>query len=474
MPLQLEHILFDAVQEGRTELVPSEGEIPAEISGTYYLNGPANFRRGDFTCQHWLDGDGLIRALRLRDGKAEHVMRYVRTKKYADEETAGEALYRGFGTAFEEDKLRRRMCLETPANVNVDLFSNRLLAFGEQALPLEMSSDSLETIGEYDFEGKLVEITPFSAHPKIANDRLCNFGLKYLMSETRLCYWEFDSNFECIHEREVDLGSAYSAHDFTVSENYASFYFSPYFLDIAAFIRGGQSIHDSLEWRPEDKNVLLVLPRSGEGKEVRIPFDSEGYCLHLIQSFEEGDTLTIDLLETEEPLYPQYLPLPSLFASVKPCGLVRIRIDTRSWEVLSVDKAQQNVHLDFPALFEPETGMSRDLVWVLGMPTQPIGESKYYDRILLFDWARGEVTDTYEAPEDCFISGEPCLVALEGTKVGGFLICPLWNAGRNESSYLVLNAFDLAAGPIVDLPLPTPSPLGFHSSFVPFSKINDC
>ncbi len=455
-------------------LVPSAGKIPTEIAGTYYLNGPANFRRGDFTYQHWLDGDGLVRALQLRDGKAEHVMRYVRTKKYADEEEAGKAIYRGFGTAFEGDKLRRRMCLETPANVNVDLFSNRLLAFGEQALPVEISPGTLETIGEFNFEGKLMEITPFSAHPKIANDRLCNFGLKYLMSATRLCYWEFDSNFECVSEQEVDPGFPYSVHDFTVSENYASFYLSPYFLDIAAFIRGGKSIHDSLEWRPEDKNVLLVLSRTGEKKEVRIPFDSHGYCLHLIQSFEEGDTLTIDLLETAEPLYPQYLPLPSLFDSVKPCALVRIRIDTSSWKVLNVVKAQQDVHLDFPAVLEPETGLSRDLVWVLGMPTELIGDSKYYDRILLYNWANGEVADTYQAPEGSFISGEPCLVAKEGSDAAGYLICPLWNAARNESSYLVLDAFDLAAGPVAVLPLPTPSPLGFHSSFVPFSKINDC
>ena len=85
MPLQLQNILFDSVEEGETVLVPSAGKIPTEIAGTYYLNGPANFRRGDFTYQHWLDGDGLVRALQLRDGKAEHVMRYVRTKKYADE-----------------------------------------------------------------------------------------------------------------------------------------------------------------------------------------------------------------------------------------------------------------------------------------------------------------------------------------------------------------------------------------------------
>jgi all-trans-8'-apo-beta-carotenal 15,15'-oxygenase len=471
MSLRLDQILFGAVQEGRTEISPSQGEIPQAISGTYYLNGPGNFRKGDFTYQHWLDGDGLIRALHLRNGKAEHVMRYVRSKKFVDEETEGKPLYRAFGTAFGDDKLRRRMSLETPANVNVCPFANRLLAFGEQALPWELSEDSLETIGEYNFDGKLLEITPFSAHPKIdeSNDRLCNFGLKYLLSVTRLCYWEFDADFKCVVEREVDPGLPYSVHDFTLSENYASFYLSPYFLNIGSFIRGGKSIHDSLEWRPEEGNVLLIVPRNSEGEVVRLPLSSQGYCLHLIQSFEDEGTLTIDLLETSEPLYPQYLPLPSLFESVKSCAFVRITIDTASWKLLDTFKEQQEVHLDFPALL-PESGTTQDLVWALGMPIKPLGDSKYYDRILCFDWTCGEITDTYHAPEDCFLSGEPSMVAVEGDESAGHLICPMWNSARNESSYLIIDAFDLAAGPIAVLPLPSPSPLGFHSSFVPFSQ----
>ena len=469
MALKLDHILFDTAQEGRAELSPSHGEIPKGLSGTYYLNGPANFKRGDFTYQHWLDGDGLIRALHFHDGKAEHVTRFVHTKKYQDEEEQGRAVYRAFGTAFEGDQLRRLMCLETPANVNVDVFSNRLLAFGEQALPLELEAGSLDTVGEFNFDGKLLEITPFSAHPKIdaAKGRLCNFGLKYLMSATRLCYWEFDSAFNCVHEQEVDPGLPYSVHDFTLSENHASFYLSPYVLNIGEFIRSGKSIHDVLEWHPEEKNVLLVLSRKAEEEPVRLTLKTQGYCLHLIQSFEEGDILTVDLLETAEPLYPQYLPLPSLFDTVKPCAFVRLTIDTTSWTVLDVNKIQQNVHLDFPALLHPDSGLPRHLVWALGMPVDPLGESKYYDRILLFDWTCNQVTDTYLAPAGCYVSGEPCLVAEEGVEDAGYLLCPMWNGIQNESSYIVLDAFDLKAGPAVTLPLSTPSPLGFHSSFIP-------
>ena len=42
-----------------------DGEIPAFVRGTYYANGPARFRRADVHYRHWLDGDGMVCALRF-------------------------------------------------------------------------------------------------------------------------------------------------------------------------------------------------------------------------------------------------------------------------------------------------------------------------------------------------------------------------------------------------------------------------
>jgi len=35
-----------------------EGDLPDFIGGTYYMNGPARFSRGNLRYNHWLDGDG--------------------------------------------------------------------------------------------------------------------------------------------------------------------------------------------------------------------------------------------------------------------------------------------------------------------------------------------------------------------------------------------------------------------------------
>lgn len=465
--LSLASILFGPPVEGLVELLPTQGAIPTSLRGTYYLNGPANFRRGDFTYAHWLDGDGLIRAVRFAGGRATHFSRFVRSRKYQDEQAAGRPLYRAFGTVFPGDRLRRRIALESPVNVSIYQFEQHLFSFGEQCLPWELSPETLETKGECNFYGLFPEISPFSAHPKIDHDarRLCNFGLKFGLKGNKLTYWEFDAKLKLVFETEFAVEFPYSVHDFALSARFAAFYLSPYLLELAPFLRQGRSLFDALAWHPEMRNELLLTERIPQGKKWHIPMGRRGYCLHLINGFDDGETMAIDLIETEEPLYSQYRPLPELFSTVKPCTIVRLRIDVRSGTVLEVLEAPQVVHLDFPALLPESYGKPYQKAWILGMPTEPVNATKYYDRILCFDWDQRAIVDQYLPPSGIYLSGEPSLVRGGSSEPEVILICPRWHAAENRSDYVLLDALALSSPPIAVLPLPHPSPLAFHSSF---------
>src|SRR6185295_18706175 len=128
-----------------------EGEIPEFIRGTYYMNGPARFSRGSLRYNHWLDGDGMVCALRFEDRRVEFTSRFIQSAKHAAEEEAGRPLFRAFGTEFESDRLKRGVMLESPINVSVYPYAGTLLAFGEQGLPIELDSVTLETRGEFNF-----------------------------------------------------------------------------------------------------------------------------------------------------------------------------------------------------------------------------------------------------------------------------------------------------------------------------------
>src|SRR5439155_6068545 len=85
-----------------------DGEIPAFIRGTHYLNGPARFSRGELNYRHWLDGDGMICGLRFAGEQVHFTSRFVRSTKFVAEEAAGQPLFRTFGTSFKTDRLKRR------------------------------------------------------------------------------------------------------------------------------------------------------------------------------------------------------------------------------------------------------------------------------------------------------------------------------------------------------------------------------
>ena len=201
-PLLEQCFLFEATEDSyRVEGI--EGRIPAWLRGSYYVNGPARFERAGMRYKHWLDGDGMICALRFGAEGVYFTNRFVKTRKVTEEDAAGKFLYRGFGTAFPGDQTLRNVMLEPPVNVSVYPYAGKLLAFGEQSMPMELDPVTLETRGEYDFSGSINEISPFAAHAKTdpANGHLLNFGISFSATAPMLNVYEFDAAGDLIRRR---------------------------------------------------------------------------------------------------------------------------------------------------------------------------------------------------------------------------------------------------------------------------------
>jgi len=70
-----------------------QGEIPNRLNGMFLRNGPNPIYPP--TPYHWFDGDGMIHALHLQDGKASYINRFIQTEGYLREKAAGKSLYGG-------------------------------------------------------------------------------------------------------------------------------------------------------------------------------------------------------------------------------------------------------------------------------------------------------------------------------------------------------------------------------------------
>jgi all-trans-8'-apo-beta-carotenal 15,15'-oxygenase len=76
-----------------------EGEIPPELNGTLFRNGPGLLDVNGQGLHHPWDGDGIICAIAFSQGQAHFRNRFIETEGYLAERTAKHILYRGvFGT----------------------------------------------------------------------------------------------------------------------------------------------------------------------------------------------------------------------------------------------------------------------------------------------------------------------------------------------------------------------------------------
>ena len=75
-----------------------EGNVPAELAGTLYRNGPGIFQRADLRKRCILDGDGMVQAFKIFNGKINFQNKFVRTEKYVEESAAGKFIYATWST----------------------------------------------------------------------------------------------------------------------------------------------------------------------------------------------------------------------------------------------------------------------------------------------------------------------------------------------------------------------------------------
>lgn len=443
-----------------------DGEIPTFLRGTYYGNGPGRFGRGDVRYRHWLDGDGMVVSLRFTDDGVVFTNRFVQSTKYVTEEKAGRAVFRAFGTAFEGDQLKRGIGIESPVNLNVGPFGGNLLAFGEQGLPWALDPVTLETRGEHDFGGRLNTISPFSAHPCVDQGELYNFGISFSARQPNLQIYRFSPDGELKLRKRLPLDQPSSIHDFTLSASTMVFYLSPHVLDVQAVMDGGRSVMDALEWQPERGSKLMFVCRES-GERRGLVEVGKGYCLHLINSFEEDGRVCVDLVEFPEPIYHNYQVLPDLFTHVKSGRPVRYVVDQETWEVVDKLEIDYTLMMDFPQIDPRRATKSYRDLWLLGISKAGQTGRKFFDQLIHLDWENPHAADIYRVPAHCYLGGEPVFVPDPEDQRQGVVICKMFDAEKVEDAYLLFDACDVARGPIARLPLCEALPSCFHACFDP-------
>jgi len=280
-----------------------EGKLPAELRGTYFRNGPGLFERDGVRKRTILDGDGMVQQFRFHDRGVHYRTRFVQTEKYRAESVAGKFIYPSWSTQAPGGFLKNFWITEgikSQAGITVYLVNGRLYTFDESSFPYEMDPVTLATIGETSL-GIPREETIYSAHSKIdpRNGEWLHFGVRYGPSP-QLHLSVFHASGRLNYHRVEALPRFVYLHDWFVSTNFLIISLHPVYIDFWPALMGLRSISDSLRWRPEKGNLLLVIPRDPVGRVVQMEAPA-CFMWHSINARDNGSEIVADFIGYDNP-----------------------------------------------------------------------------------------------------------------------------------------------------------------------------
>ena len=431
------------------------GRLPDELNGTFYRNGPdPQFPPHPDDAYHPFDGDGMIYAFTLGNGRASLRNRWVRTPKFVAERAAGRRLYGVFGNPRFNDPAADPNGYDT-ANTHIWPHAGRLFALMEGRPPTEIDPDSLETIGYEHFDGKTAG--PFTAHPKLdpATGELFAFdwGARGPGS-TALRYNIVSPDGTSASVAWLDQPYCSMMHDMALTEHFVVFPCLPLTFSLERAMSGGPPTA-----REGGKAAHFgVMPRYGEAAEVRWIEGDPTFAYHIANAYERGNTIVIDVAGSRKaPLMPDETGQAATWADS--------RMTLKRWVVERdgggvTEEPLDDMSLQFPRIDDRVNGRDNRFVYFNGASRDDSTRADGFDSISVYDAARGERRGhTREGAR----FGEPVFVPREGCAEGeGYLLALSFDPADHTSTLAVFDAAGVADGPVAEVVAPARIPAGFH------------
>jgi carotenoid cleavage dioxygenase-like enzyme len=268
-----------------------EGAVPAEINGSWYQSVPDPQYPPMLGHDTFLSGDGMVRLLRFENGHVDFRQRYVRTERFTNERRARRSLYGLYRNPYTDDPSVRGR--GRGANNTTPIYhGGRLLALKEDSHAVELDPHSLETIGTWDYGGKLRSET-MTAHPRLdpRTRELYFFGYEASGLASRdVAFCVANPDGELVREEWFEAPYCASMHDFAVSEEHVVFPVFPTTADRARIEAGGPH----WIWEPDKDSFVGVMPRAGSVRDMRWFRGPARSAYHFMNAHTEGSRVHLD------------------------------------------------------------------------------------------------------------------------------------------------------------------------------------
>lgn len=481
-------------EEWDAEDLDVEGSLPRDLDGVYLRNSenPVHQPLGKY---HPFDGDGLLHAIRFRDGKASYRNRFVRTEGFLAEEAAGRALWSGLAEMpprSERPGWGAQGALKDSSSTDVVVHAGRALSSFYQCGALyQLDPVSLEQYGPARWNGAF-PAEGVSAHAKvdITTGELMFFN--YSKQAPYMHCGVVDRHGKLIDYRPVPLPGPRLPHDMAYTRRFMILNDFPLFWDTTLLPRGLHvaRMHDlpsrfALVPRPgtltpppapEAQERDGGRPSAGAlGSEAIRWFEAEPtYVLHFTNAWEEGDEVVLDGYRQRTPMPPPLAGAPKAYAmlmaytdlhSLRP-QLWRWRFNLRSGATRE-EPLEEGVS-EFGTCNHGYAMRANRYVY------SAIGEHGMFlfTGLRKHDLQRGTVEDV-RFGAGVFGSEAPFAARAGATaEDDGYILSYVTDLNRDCSECWVYAAQELGAGPLARVRLPTRIPSGTHACWAGAAELN--
>lgn len=452
--------------EERYEITDVDGEIPRELHGTLFRNGPSQrvAPRAGNEALHLFDGDGLVHAIRFEDGRASYADAFVRNDTSVLE--AREGTYCLGGVNLPADVALEGAPFRVQPNTNVVFHGGRLLALVENAPPFELDRRTLASRDYWRLDGRMLGMST-TAHPKIdgRTGQMVIHGYQPVEPYVQLYVIEPDGRVSMAEQ--VDAPWATMMHDVAITEHYVVFPMAPVVMD-AEMLFAGRPVADALSYQPERGMKFGIRRREPGSRTTWIDAPTPGYMFHFGNAYEADGKIVFDVcFYTDGDAFLAGLrtaragevgtgltAYPTLFEIDVAAGTCRERrLDDRSAE--------------FPRLDDRLVGYRNRWGYAAVGRRKGADVERYFATLTKYD-RQGSRSEYHDLGRGTWV-GEPVFVPRtpDAAEDDGFVLSVVYDGPSARSSVLVLDARNFDGPPLARLWLRNRVPMGFHGNFAP-------
>jgi len=269
------------------------GKVPTDIEGNFYrMQCDFEYRPPMNEWMTGFNGDGHISRFRFANGSVDYRGRYVKTARLEAERHARRRLFGVYRNPFTDDPSVKGIN-RSAANTHMYWHGGKLFTLKEDSLPYVVDPQTLETTGEWNFDGRWTAKT-MSAHPKIdpVSGEMVAYGYqaKGLLTRDIAVYIV---NPEGRITREWWLTSPYLGiiHDIAITQKHVVI---PVIARTTSLerLKSGEPMW---QWDGSLPTMVGVLPRDGEAKDVRWFKGPARNTLHFLNATDRGHGITLEL-----------------------------------------------------------------------------------------------------------------------------------------------------------------------------------